>query len=610
MLLNLHVVVMKMKMIDNLERVERVLLPPGKHFSSEQAQVIGADGNIDIVAGPGSGKTTVLAAKLIMLLSKQRRGDKGICCITHTNVAVDEIKSRIEQAGLGKVDYPNFVGTIQSFFDHFFGSKAFGILFPHKKLRILDGNQYSDIYRKNFLHQLPWWSYSIPSYKKQEAHLFISKNNDVCFKNKALNQRTNLNINEALGALLDRGIVNSEQMTKLAQWYISLHVNHLSTAMDERFDYLLLDEAQDTNSNQYNLLMMLTKGTKVRFQRFGDPYQALYTIYGSENEDAWNPFAEEQDSVAQLKEISTTARFGPGIAGLVRDVCYEEYPTFHSNLAQTAFDKQFIIFKNEEDLREKYQRLLKQCESENDSFLKCPKKDKIVAPMYEDLERCFHEYKRSTHSAIVHAKPAADLFYSVLRELAYANRRTISEEHTIVQENVELAELVAKSIKCLFSKDVAPSTLEELIQPLLENDARITSAEVSCNLINGAGHIGKSNTEFSDSVKSRIDLSTIHGVKGETHRSTLLLLDSEVYWKQNSDDSYNNSFFEKLFPFLIGEHKEYDTDPDMKLIKACLKYAYVALSRPKFLAGVAIPQKSITPIQRDQMLDYGWKEAK
>ncbi|MGQ4557916.1 UvrD-helicase domain-containing protein [Levilactobacillus hammesii] len=599
-----------MKMIDNLEQVERVLLPPGKRFSTEQTQVIGADGNIDIVAGPGSGKTTVLAAKLIMFLSKQRRGDKGICCITHTNVAVAEIKKRIEQSGLGNVEYPNFVGTIQRFFDHFFGSKAFGLLFPQKALRILDGDQYTNVYAENFLQLAPsWWKnndYDAPDYRRREARLVISEDKKAYFVN---NEHKNYGpiINEALGALLSRGIVNSEQMTELARWYISLHGNYLSTAMSERFDYLLLDEAQDTNDIQYKILMELTKGKNIHFQRFGDPYQALYTIYGSESEDAWNPFTEEQDNIAQIKEISTTARFGPGIAGLVRDVCYEKYPTFHSDISQKTFNNRFIIFESGDDLREKYQRLLRQCESENDSFLKCPKKDKIVAPMYKDLEKWFNAYKKPTHSPIIHVQPATDLFYSVLRKLAYANRRTISEEHMILQENMELAESVAKSVKCLFSKDETQTTLEGLIHPLLENDAWMTSADVSNDLIKETMHVDESNMELSNSMESEIILSTIHGVKGETHRSTLLLVDSEVY---GGEKIHENFFFKDLFPFLIGERKVYDTDPHSKRIKACLKYAYVALSRPVFLAGVAIPKGSVTSTQREKMVSYGWKEVK
>lgn len=82
----------KMDDIESIGRIERILLPAGERFSLEQMKAIIAGGNINVVAGPGSGKTTILAAKLISLLTKQKRGDKGICCITHTNIAVKEIK--------------------------------------------------------------------------------------------------------------------------------------------------------------------------------------------------------------------------------------------------------------------------------------------------------------------------------------------------------------------------------------------------------------------------------------------------------------------------------------------------------------------------------------
>ncbi|WP_369127725.1 UvrD-helicase domain-containing protein [Brevibacillus laterosporus] len=50
----------------------------------------------DIQACPGSGKTTTLLAKLTILSRKlPLKSNKGICVLTHTNVAVDEIRKRL-----------------------------------------------------------------------------------------------------------------------------------------------------------------------------------------------------------------------------------------------------------------------------------------------------------------------------------------------------------------------------------------------------------------------------------------------------------------------------------------------------------------------------------
>lgn len=585
-------------------RIERALLPEGSHFSKEQKEVIMATGNINIVAGPGSGKTTVLTAKLLMLLKQQRKGEKGICCITHTNVAVDEIKERIRQAGGGEIEYPNFIGTIQSFFIHYFGNKAFGLLFPGKKLRIFDGEAYSDLYNKTFLEVVNWWSMTPPSYTRRNARLNISIDGKFNFKNNET-KRYGSNINESLMRIFKRGIVNSDQMTVLTEWYIRKYPEKLIDAINERFKYILLDEAQDTSKSQYQLLRKITMENKICFQKFGDPYQALYTIYGNDIEDAWNPRVEEQQGVSQTKEISTTARFGETIANLVRNVCYEEYLTFHSeNVSNDVSNNYFIIFQNEDDLRKKYRRLVKQINNSNPSFEGCMKDDKIVAPMHQDLEKWFLEYKKSTANSTT--SPYKYILNSVLRRIAYMNRKTIKEVQEDFQKDSQKSSMLSEVIQKLFFRNITKEDLEPLIKNLLGKDVKKNDVLKCSGMI-----IEDSNIYFSksiakcDDIKRNMSISTIHGVKGETHRVTFLLLDSKVN-RDSGMHEEENPFFDTLFPFLIGERSDYNS----KFTRDCLKYAYVALSRPKYVAGVAIPESSITAEQKERLIHYGWKETK
>ncbi len=75
---------------------------------------------IDLQAVPGSGKTTVLLAKLLILERYLPFEDgSGILVLSHTNTAVDEIENRIGKYCPKLFAYPNYVGTIQSFVDRF-----------------------------------------------------------------------------------------------------------------------------------------------------------------------------------------------------------------------------------------------------------------------------------------------------------------------------------------------------------------------------------------------------------------------------------------------------------------------------------------------------------
>ena len=75
----------------------------------------------DVQACPGSGKTTLVAAKLLILAKKWEEPYEGICVLTHTNVARDEIISRLHDhpAGFKLTSYPHFIGTIQEFVNQF-----------------------------------------------------------------------------------------------------------------------------------------------------------------------------------------------------------------------------------------------------------------------------------------------------------------------------------------------------------------------------------------------------------------------------------------------------------------------------------------------------------
>ena len=90
-----------------LFEIEKNLLPKGCHFTEEQKNVIFEDNNTDVVAGPGAGKTTVLTARIKILLDQMKETGKGICVLTHTNVAVDEIKSSLKKLGVPEVRSPH-----------------------------------------------------------------------------------------------------------------------------------------------------------------------------------------------------------------------------------------------------------------------------------------------------------------------------------------------------------------------------------------------------------------------------------------------------------------------------------------------------------------------
>ena len=99
---------------------EGILLSSEDHFDSERINFIKNLTTIDLQACPGSGKTTCLLAKLL-ILSKYLplEQNQGLLVLSHSNAAVDEIKYELINHCPKLFEYPNFVGTIQSFVDQF-----------------------------------------------------------------------------------------------------------------------------------------------------------------------------------------------------------------------------------------------------------------------------------------------------------------------------------------------------------------------------------------------------------------------------------------------------------------------------------------------------------
>ena len=90
-------------------------------LTQEQQDFLDAEGRIVLCAVPGSGKTYVVAQKMIKYLSDWSSKHRGIAALSFTNVASDEIKRQIADSALGlpEIDYPHFVGTLDSFINNF-----------------------------------------------------------------------------------------------------------------------------------------------------------------------------------------------------------------------------------------------------------------------------------------------------------------------------------------------------------------------------------------------------------------------------------------------------------------------------------------------------------
>lgn len=84
-----------------------------KKDPEQYAAYISDDSSV-VIAGPGSGKTTVLTLKIIRLLREKIYAPRGLACMTYNRSAASEFKSRLQELGFSPRQNV-FLGTVHSF---------------------------------------------------------------------------------------------------------------------------------------------------------------------------------------------------------------------------------------------------------------------------------------------------------------------------------------------------------------------------------------------------------------------------------------------------------------------------------------------------------------
>ena len=293
------------------------LCPDLQFEDDERRNVLLVAGSKDVQAAPGSGKTTLLAAKLLLMSQKWPHRNRGVCVLSHTNVARDEIAKILGTTTVGSrlLGYPHFVGTIHAFVNQFlalpllrsngvavdvidndvFAAQAFARLkYKYTLKKWVEMNPYkgpgaiATLRYEGAELALGWEEGSLPG-SGSESHTQA-----MALKNE----------------LTERGIFRHEDMFAFAASLIATNPD-LPSRVSQRFPFVLIDEMQDTSWAQEELLSTVFDHSVV-VQRFGDRNQRIL----SSKKDADKLTFPRADCL----HVTSTKRFPEHIAAAVRAV--------------------------------------------------------------------------------------------------------------------------------------------------------------------------------------------------------------------------------------------------------------------------------------------------
>jgi hypothetical protein len=289
---------------EDINNAQSLLFYDGLAFDAERKEFIRNWDTIDLQAVPGSGKTTALLAKLLILERKLPFEDNsGVLVISHTNSAMDEIKNDLRKYCPKLFSPPNYVGTIQTFVDQFLAIPYFSQKYKREHLRI-DDEIYLERAQQFSRISLPGFPINVQNEAKQlfygfqyheHLHLFSSPEGQILIngstgkeiiirkpRGKDWSPEEKSEIKRWLicfkQRLLEQGFLSYGDAYYLGFEYLAAFPR-IKKILQKRFKYVFVDEMQDMDKNQYEVLeqIFFDGGTSHSFyQRIGDQNQAIF----------------------------------------------------------------------------------------------------------------------------------------------------------------------------------------------------------------------------------------------------------------------------------------------------------------------------------------------
>lgn len=298
---------------EDIEPASTLLGLPAGAFDTPRRDALKNMGMLDVAACPGSGKTTLLVAKLAILAEKWQDSTRGICVLSHTNAAREEIEKKLGNTTTGRklLSYPHFIGTIHGFINEFLAIpwlQSLGYSVKMIDTEVCYSRRWHYYLNQNTRDSLS--KFASLSVKSPDFDVQLERWGKIEQIDK--NTNTYRDIQKACKDSADDGYFCHDEMFIWADELIKA-IPSATDAIRDRFPILLIDEAQDNSETQsaiLNSIFMAGEQPVIR-QRFGDGNQAIYDFQGAKAATT-DKFPNQQHKI----DLPNSHRFGQKIADL------------------------------------------------------------------------------------------------------------------------------------------------------------------------------------------------------------------------------------------------------------------------------------------------------
>lgn len=617
---------------EEISHTEKILLPAGKQFDAERKLFIRNFDTIDLQAVPGSGKTTALLAKLMILERRLPFNDgSGLLVISHTNAAIDEIRNKIQAYCPKLFAYPNFIGTIQSFVDEFLAIPYYSICFRKKPFRI--DNEIFDEVVTNRFNNLP--NSAAKSWLMRQndpenffrnlrfdSHFNLLKgiNGVICLRSNS-DSVTYRTFKKIKYQILKSGVLNYDDAYFLAELYLK-QVPQIKSILQKRFAYCFVDEMQDMDRHQYDLLekVFYDEGSSIsKMQRIGDKNQAIYSSVKADS--LW----VDRASVLRL---NGSQRLSKANAEVIKKFALHNSPDFDIvGLNDCILKPHILVFNNNgiNNIIPRFAQLVKDYKQsgrlvglskdvkvicwntdwKDDSASRQDvtklrledyhhgfKKDKGRAKQdYDSLRSYLLFYDKNKRTLEPLRKNILNAFLKILRlenindgggrhytkkKLIEFIRSTSFQKYEELNLNIydwSIGIIKGKANDVFIAiKDYIPSLFKVFSENTLASSLTFINGEPISTHTDAASEQEPSNYYSEENLE--IEITSVHAVKGQTHCATLYL--ESFYHGNYESERLSSQFLGNSFNDNRTHHK------------SSVKMAYVGFSRATSLLCIAI----------------------
>ena len=254
-----------------------------KELNPEQLRaVLNSENSLLIFAGAGSGKTRVLTYKIAYLVKEKNIDPFKILAITFTNKAANEMKRRVVEL-VGKVGQYMWVSTFHSFCARFL-RKEISILGYNEKFNIYD----SDDSLKLISRCISEAGYDIKTVSPKSVQETISSSKNKLKDCDSFLKKASDPFDKIVATIFPiyQNILfkaNALDFDDLLLLTVNIltHNPEIRKKYQDQFQYILVDEFQDTNMVQNEIILLLYSGENKIFV-VGDDDQSIYSWRGAE----------------------------------------------------------------------------------------------------------------------------------------------------------------------------------------------------------------------------------------------------------------------------------------------------------------------------------------